>query len=53
MPLHDHRYDLTALLAAITATYEARLHLPPNNPTGTMNTAAELDAYFDAVPATS
>src|SRR5205807_6194917 len=22
----------------------------PNNPTGTMNTRAELDAYFDAVP---
>jgi histidinol-phosphate aminotransferase len=50
VPLHDHRYDLTALLAAVTARTKLVYICHPNNPTGTMNTAAELDAYFDAVP---
>jgi histidinol-phosphate aminotransferase len=50
VPLHDHRYDLTALLAAVTARTKLVYICHPNNPTGTMNTADELDAYFDAVP---
>jgi histidinol-phosphate aminotransferase len=50
VPLHEHRYDLTALLAAVTARTKLVYICHPNNPTGTMNTADELDAYFDAVP---
>jgi histidinol-phosphate aminotransferase len=50
VPLRDHRYDLTALLAAITPRTKLVYICHPNNPTGTMNTADELDAYFDAVP---
>jgi histidinol-phosphate aminotransferase len=50
VPLLDHRYDLTALLAAVTARTKLVYICHPNNPTGTMNTADELDAYFDAVP---
>jgi histidinol-phosphate aminotransferase len=48
--LLDHSYDLTALLAAVTARTKLVYICHPNNPTGTMNTTAELDAYFDAVP---
>jgi histidinol-phosphate aminotransferase len=50
VPLHDHRYDLEALLAAVTPRTKLVYICLPNNPTGTMNTRAELDAYFDAVP---
>jgi histidinol-phosphate aminotransferase len=48
--LRDHRYDLGALLEAVTARTKLVYICHPNNPTGTMNTRAELDAYFDAVP---
>jgi len=50
VPLHDHRYDLEALLAAITPRTKLVYICHPNNPTGTMNTRAELDAYFARVP---
>ncbi|MGB2953558.1 MAG: histidinol-phosphate transaminase [Gaiellaceae bacterium] len=50
IPLHEHRYDLEAMLAAITPRTKLVYVCHPNNPTGTMNTRAELDAYFDAVP---
>jgi histidinol-phosphate aminotransferase len=50
VPLTDLRYDLDALLAAITVRTKLVYICHPNNPTGTMNTLAELDAYFDRVP---
>jgi histidinol-phosphate aminotransferase len=48
--LREHRYDLSALLQAITPRTKLVYICHPNNPTGTMNTADELDAYFAAVP---
>jgi histidinol-phosphate aminotransferase len=48
--LRDHRYDLEAMLAAVGARTKLVYVCHPNNPTGTMNTRAELDAYFDHVP---
>ena len=50
VPLVDHRYDLDALLAAIDDRTKLVYICHPNNPTGTMNTADELDAYFERVP---
>jgi histidinol-phosphate aminotransferase len=50
VPLSDHRYDLDALLAAITPATKLVYVCHPNNPTGTMNTRAELDTFLDQVP---
>jgi histidinol-phosphate aminotransferase len=50
VPLRDYRYDLDGLLAAITPRTKLVYICHPNNPTGTMNTRAELDAYFARVP---
>src|SRR5687767_2378979 len=50
VPLRDERYDLDALLAALTERTKLVYVCHPNNPTGTMNTRAELDAYFERVP---
>jgi histidinol-phosphate aminotransferase len=50
VPLVDHRYELGALLDEIDERTKLVYICHPNNPTGTMNTAAELDAYFDRVP---
>jgi histidinol-phosphate aminotransferase len=48
--LRSHRYDLDALLAAVTDRTKLVYVCHPNNPTGTMNTRAELDDYFERVP---
>ena len=50
VPLREHRYDLEAMLEAVGPRTKLVYVCHPNNPTGTMNTRAELDAYFDAVP---
>ena len=50
VPLRKHRYDLEALLDAITEQTKLVYICYPNNPTGTMNTRAELEAYFGRVP---
>jgi len=50
VPLRDGRYDLDALLAAVTERTKLVYICHPNNPTGTMNTRAELDAFFEQVP---
>jgi histidinol-phosphate aminotransferase len=50
VPLRDSRYDLDALLAAVTPRTKLVYICQPNNPTGTMSTRAELDAYFARVP---
>lgn len=46
----DHHHDLDAMLAAIGPATKLVYICHPNNPTGTANSRAELDAYFDAVP---
>jgi histidinol-phosphate aminotransferase len=46
-----HRYDLDALLTAITPRTKLVYICQPNNPTGTMSTQDELDDYFEHVPA--
>jgi len=50
VPLRDGRYDLDAMLAAVSTHTKIVYVCLPNNPTGTTNTRAELDAYFDRVP---
>jgi histidinol-phosphate aminotransferase len=51
VPLRDQRFDLEALLDAITPRTKLVFVATPNNPTGTMTGRAELDAYFARVPA--
>jgi len=51
VPLRNNRYDLDALLAAITSRTKLVFICHPNNPTGTKNSRAELDSYFERVPA--
>jgi histidinol-phosphate aminotransferase len=48
--LAEHRYDLDALLGAVTPRTKLVYVCHPNNPTGTMNTTDELDRYFERVP---
>ena len=50
VPLRADRIDLDALLAAITPRTKLVFVAAPNNPTGTTNGRAELDAYFARVP---
>ncbi len=50
VPLRGGRYDLEAMLAAVTLRTKIVYVCLPNNPTGTTNTREELDAYFDRVP---
>jgi histidinol-phosphate aminotransferase len=50
VPLTEYRYDLGGLLEAITPRTKLVYICHPNNPTGTMNTTDELDAYFERVP---
>ena len=50
IPLRDHRYDLDALLEAVDERTKLVYLCHPNNPTGTMNTRAELDAFFGRIP---
>ncbi len=50
VPLSDHRYDLEAMLAQIGPKTKIVYICNPNNPTGTMNSREELDAYFERVP---
>ena len=50
IPLLENRYDLEALASAITPQTKLVYVCHPNNPTGTMNTKDELDAFFTRVP---
>jgi histidinol-phosphate aminotransferase len=50
VPLRDGRYDLDAMLDAVGPRTKIVFVCLPNNPTGTTNSRAELDAYFDRVP---
>ena len=51
VPTREHRLDLEAMAAAITPRTKLVFIAAPNNPTGTTNSRAELDRYFDSVPA--
>ena len=50
VPLRDGRYDLEAMLEAIGPRTKIAYLCLPNNPTGTTNTRAELDDWFERVP---
>jgi histidinol-phosphate aminotransferase len=50
IPLRDDRFDLDAIVEAITIRTKLVFISAPNNPTGTTNTRAELDRYFAHVP---
>jgi histidinol-phosphate aminotransferase len=50
VPLRDNRYDLEAMLAQVGPGTKIVYVCNPNNPTGTMTSRAELDAYFERVP---
>jgi histidinol-phosphate aminotransferase len=50
VPLREGVYDLDAVLDAVTERTKLVYVCHPNNPTGTMNTRDELDAYFSRVP---
>lgn len=50
VPLREDRFDLDAVLAAITPRTKLVFVAAPNNPTGTTSARAELDAYFARVP---
>ena len=50
VPLRDDRFDLEAMLDAITERTKLVFVAAPNNPTGTTSTRDELDAYFERVP---
>jgi histidinol-phosphate aminotransferase len=50
VPLRENRYDLDALLDAVGPRTKLVYVCHPNNPTGTSNSRAELDAYFERVP---
>lgn len=47
----DARHDLEAMAAAITDRTRAAIVCTPNNPTGTIVTAHQFDAFMSAVPA--
>jgi histidinol-phosphate aminotransferase len=50
VPLRDGRYDLEAMLDAIGPKTKIAYLCHPNNPTGTANGRAEIDAWFERVP---
>ena len=50
VPLRDDRFDLAAILSAVTDRTKLVFIAAPNNPTGTTNSRAELEAYFAEVP---
>jgi histidinol-phosphate aminotransferase len=50
VPLHELRYDLDSMLERVTPRTKIAYICHPNNPTGTVNTTDELDAWFERVP---
>ncbi|MEW6595353.1 MAG: histidinol-phosphate transaminase [Thermodesulfobacteriota bacterium] len=50
VPLRDMRHDLDAILAAVTGKTRLIFLDNPNNPTGTVFTAAEFEAFLARVP---
>jgi histidinol-phosphate aminotransferase len=50
VPLKDWRHDLDAMASQITDRTRLIFIANPNNPTGTINTKAEMDRFMDKVP---
>ncbi len=50
VPLRDYRFDLEAIAAGITPRTKIIYLANPNNPTGTIFTTAEFDAFMTRVP---
>jgi histidinol-phosphate aminotransferase len=50
VPMRDDAYDLEAILAAITPQTRIVYIANPNNPTGTMIPAPELERFLDRLP---
>ncbi|MGA2193534.1 MAG: aminotransferase class I/II-fold pyridoxal phosphate-dependent enzyme, partial [Nitrospirota bacterium] len=50
VPLRDGRHDLAAMAGMITPRTKIIFIANPNNPTGTMNTASEMDKLMERVP---
>ncbi|MBI4825746.1 MAG: histidinol-phosphate transaminase [Nitrospirae bacterium] len=50
VPLKDYRHDLDAMASAITDKTKVIFIANPNNPTGTINNRAEMDAFMERVP---
>jgi histidinol-phosphate aminotransferase len=50
VPLRDDRFDLDAILDAVTDRTKVVFVAAPNNPTGTTSVRSELDDYFARVP---
>ena len=50
VPLKDYAYDLDALAARLDDRVRVVYLANPNNPTGTLFTAAETDAFLEKVP---
>ena len=53
VPLRQHRYDLEALARNVTPRTKLVYIANPNNPTGTMFTADEFDAFLERVSGTT
>ena len=52
VPLRDHRLDLPAMAAVVTDRTRLVLLCSPNNPTGPVLTAIEVEVFLAAVPPT-
>jgi len=50
VPLKDYAYDLDALAARVDERVRVVYLANPNNPTGTMFTAAETDRFLEKIP---
>jgi histidinol-phosphate aminotransferase len=50
VPCRDMRHDLDAMAERITPKTRIVFIANPNNPTGTMNSQAEMDRFMDRVP---
>ncbi len=49
VPMKDYRHDLSAMSRAIQANTKLVFVANPNNPTGTYNTAAELETFLSRI----
>ena len=50
VPMRDMTFDLAGIARAVTQRTKLIYLANPNNPTGTMFTATELDRFLDAIP---
>ena len=50
VPMREHTHDLEAMAAAVDARTRLVFVANPNNPTGTWNTRAQMEAFSDRLP---